>query len=207
MELLRRPVEGVTAPSVRTIVRILQRQGLSQARPRKRPRDSYVRLGASGSDAAVGIDIVGGVLLVNPATGELREAKVVTGIDDHSRFCVIATVVERATSRAVCLAFAQALARLGVPEEVISDNGKQFTDRFGKHGPRNGEVLFDKICRKNGIKHRLTAPASPNQNGKVLPRHVAPGLLDQADPFTSVQEAQEAGTRPRLGQGRSRSSR
>jgi len=27
--------------------------------------------------------------------------------------------------------------------------------------------LFDKICRKNGITHRLTAPFSPNQNGKV----------------------------------------
>ena len=33
-----------------------------------------------------GIDFVGGVMLVDPATGELREAKVVTGIDDHSRF-------------------------------------------------------------------------------------------------------------------------
>ena len=43
MELLRRPVEGVTVPSVRTIVRILHRQGLSQPRPRKRPRDSYQR--------------------------------------------------------------------------------------------------------------------------------------------------------------------
>ena len=58
-----------------------------------------------------------------------------------------------------------ALARFGVPEEVITDNGKQFTDRFGT--ARAGEVLFDKICRKNGITHRLTAPASPNQNGKV----------------------------------------
>ena len=87
----------------------------------------------------------------------------VTGVDDHSRFCVIAKVVERATGRAVCLAFAAALARFGVPEEVITDNGKQFTDRFGK----GGEVLFDRICRENGITHRLTAPASPNQNGKV----------------------------------------
>ena len=51
----------------------------------------------------------------------------------------------------------------GVPEEILTDNGKQFTARFG----RGGEVLFDKICRKNGISHRLTAPASPNQNGKV----------------------------------------
>jgi hypothetical protein len=46
---------------------------------------------------------------------------------------------------------------------VQSDNGKQFTDRFGK----GGEVMFDRICRKNGIKHRLTDPFSPNQNGKV----------------------------------------
>ena len=86
-----------------------------------------------------------------------------TGVDDHSRFCVIASVVERATGRAVCLAFAAALARFGVPEEVLTDNGKQFTDRFG----RGGEVLFDKICRHNGITHRLTQPASPTTTGKV----------------------------------------
>jgi hypothetical protein len=105
---------------------------------------------------------VGGLWLVNPATGELRDAKIVTGVDDHSRFCVMAKVVERATSRAMCVAFAEAWARFGVSEEVQSDNGKQFTDRFGK----GGEVMFDRICRKNGIKHRLTDPFSPNQNGK-----------------------------------------
>src|SRR3954467_14885731 len=42
------------------------------------------------------------------------------------------------------------------------DNGKQFTDRFG----RGGEVLFDKICRRNGITHRLTAPRSPTTPGE-----------------------------------------
>ena len=39
-----------------------------------------------------GIDIVGGVQLVDTRTGEVREAKLVTGIDDHSRFCVMAAV-------------------------------------------------------------------------------------------------------------------
>jgi len=97
-----------------------------------------------------GIDIVGGIELVNAVTGVGRDAKIVTGVDDHSRFCVMAAVVERATARAVCLAFAQALARYGVPEEVITDNGKQFTDRFSRYGARRGEMLFDKICRKNG---------------------------------------------------------
>jgi transposase InsO family protein len=72
-------------------------------------------------------------------------------------------VVRRATGRAVCLAFAEALVRYGIPEEVLSDNGKQFTARFG----HRGEVLFDRICRENGIVHRLTQPASPTTTGKV----------------------------------------
>ena len=28
-------------------------------------------------------------------------------------------------------------------------------------------MLFDKICRKNGITHRLTARASPTTTGKI----------------------------------------
>ncbi len=194
MELLRKPIKGVVVPSVRTVVRILHRQGLSQPRPRKRPRDSYVRWERPAPMQLWGIDIVGGVMLVDPVTGAPREAKVVTGVDDHSRYCVIAKVVERATSRAVCLALAEALMRFGVPEEILTDNGKQFTDRFGRHGPRTGEVLFDKICRKNGITHRLTQPASPNQNGKVERFHgtLRPDFLDVAGPFDSVADAQAA---------------
>jgi transposase len=171
LELLRRPLpwkdETLAVPSERTIDRILIRYGLLRQRPRKRPKEWFKRFQRPGPMQLWGIDIVAGVQLVDTVTGELREAKLVTGIDDHSRFCVMATVVERATARAVCLAFAQALARYGVPEEVITDNGKQFTDRFNRYGASRGEVLFDKICRNNGITHRLTQPASPNQNGKV----------------------------------------
>lgn len=194
MELVRRPREGVTIPAVRTLVRILHRQGLSHPRPRKKPKSAYKRFERPGPMQLWGIDIVGGVQLVDTRTGEVREVKVVTAVDDHSRFCVIASVVERATGRAVCLAFAQALIRYGVPQEVITDNGRQFTDRFGRHGARDGEVLFDKICRKNGITHRLTAPFSPNQNGKVERFHgtFRPEFLSQAGPFESIAKAQAA---------------
>ena len=190
MQLLRSPVSGLVVPSERTINRILLRHGLALPRPRKRPRESFVRFERPGPMQLWQVDIVGGLWLVNPATGELREAKIVTGVDDHSRYCVMAKVVERATSRAVCVAFAEALARFGVPEEVQSDNGKQFTDRFGK----GGEVMFDRICRKNGITHRLTDPFSPNQNGKVERFHgtLRPDFLDQAEPFESVALAQAA---------------
>ena len=136
------------------------------------------------------LDIVYGPWLVDTAAGELREARIVTGVDDHSRFCVLARLVERATGRAVCLAFSDALQRYGPPEEVLSDNGKQFTDRFG----RGGEVLFDKICRRNGIAHRLTQPGSPTTTGKIERFHqtLRRELLDDARPFTSLLQAQAA---------------
>ncbi len=136
------------------------------------------------------MDIVGGVMLVDAVTGELTEAKIVTGVDDHSRYCVIASVVERATGRAVCVAFARALQTFGVPQEVLTDNGKQFTDRFGQ----GGEVLFDRICRENGIAHRLTQPASPTTTGKVERFHqtLRRELLDDCGAFESIEAAQTA---------------
>jgi hypothetical protein len=73
---------------------------------------------------------------------------------------------------------------------VLTDNGKQFTDRFGK----GGEVLFDKICRKNAITHRLTQPASPTTTGKVERFHLTlrRELLDDHDPYPSLVTAQSA---------------
>ena len=53
----------------------------------------------------------------------------------------------------------------GVPEQILTDNGKVFTGRF-HHPPV--EVLFDRICRENGIEHLLTAAAvSPTTTGKI----------------------------------------
>ena len=54
--------------------------------------------------------------------------------------------------------------RHGVPEQILTDNGKVFTGRFG-HPPT--EVLFDRICRENGIEHLLTQPRSPTTTGKI----------------------------------------
>ncbi len=132
------------------------------------------------------MDIVGGVLLADG-----REAKIVTGVDDHSRFCVIAAVVPKATGRAVCLALAAALREYGIPEELLTDNGKQFTARFNAGG---GEVMFDRICPENGITHRLTKPRSPTTTGKIERFHLSlrRELLDDHPPFPTVADAQVA---------------
>jgi transposase InsO family protein len=145
-------------PSRITVYRILIRHGLMAPAERRRGRKGYVRWERDRPMELWQMDIVGGIFLSDGS-----EAKVVTGVDDHSRYCVIASVVRRATGRAVCLAFPAALLEFGVPEEVLTANGKQFTARFGN----GGEVMFDRICGENGIVHRLTQPATPTTTGKV----------------------------------------
>ncbi|MFI0454616.1 IS481 family transposase [Actinomadura sp. 6N118] len=184
-ELGRFGVEPV--PSRMSVYRVLVRHGLVQPGRGRRKREEFRRWEREEPMALWQMDIVGGVLLADGT-----ECKVVTGVDDHSRFCVIASVVTRATGRAVCLAFASALRQFGVPNEVLTDNGKQFTDRFGK----GGEVLFDRICRDNGIVHRLTQPRSPTTTGKIERFHgsLRRELLDDAVPFADLPAAQAAVT-------------
>ena len=145
--------------SLSAIYRCLVRHGLITPQARKRKRSDYKRWERSRAMELWQMDIVGGVQIVDGS-----EAKIVSGVDDHSRFCISACVVGRATARPTCDALALAMKRFGVPKELLTDNGKVFTGRFG---PGTGEVLFDRICRENGIKHLLTRPRSPTTTGKI----------------------------------------
>ena len=50
-------------------------------------RDSSIRFERPGPMQLWGIDIMGGIELVNTDDGEVREAKIATRVDDHSRYC------------------------------------------------------------------------------------------------------------------------
>ncbi len=76
--------------SQRTVNRILTRHGLVQSTPRKKPKSAFRRFGREEPMRLWQIDIVGGVRLIDERTGLLSEAKVVTGVDHHSRYCVMA---------------------------------------------------------------------------------------------------------------------
>jgi transposase InsO family protein len=178
--------EGVVPlPSRSAVYRALVRHRLIDPQQRRRRRGDYKRWERTRSMELWQMDVMGGVWL-NDGT----ELKVVTGVDDHSRFCVSAMVVRRATARPVCDALAEAMARHGVPDQILTDNGKVFTGRFG---PGSGEVLFDRICRENGIRHLLTAPRSPTTTGKVERFHktLKKDFL-AGKTFESVEEAQSA---------------
>jgi transposase InsO family protein len=178
--------EGVTPlPSRSAVYRTLVRHRLLDPKQRRKRRSDYKRWERGKAMELWQMDVMGGIRL-----SDGTELKVVTGIDDHSRFCVSALVVRRATARPVCDALAQAMRRHGVPDQILTDNGKVFTGRFG---PGKGVVLFDRICRENGIRHLLTAPRSPTTTGKVerfhktLKREFSEGRI-----FESLEEAQAA---------------
>jgi hypothetical protein len=131
------------------------------------------------------LDVMGGIWLVDG-----RELKAVTGIDDHSQFCIAAGLIERANASAVCRVFRAALARHGSPEELLTDNGKVFTGRLGPHP---AEVLFDRICREQGITHLLTGVRRPTTTGKIERFHkTLRAELLTGRRFASLAEAQQA---------------
>ena len=151
----------VPVPGRTSIYRALMRNGLVEAGPKRRKRSDYRRWERSRPMELWQLDVVGGFHLVDGT-----ELKAVSGIDDASRFVVSAMLVPRATARPVCDALLAALRRHGLPEQILTDNGKVFTGRFGPVGS-SAEVLFDRICAENGIRHLLTAPRSPTTTGKV----------------------------------------
>jgi transposase InsO family protein len=179
--------DGVdSVPGRSSVYRALVRHGLVEATRRRRRRADYRRWERSRSMELWQMDVMGRLHLADG-----RECKVVTGIDDHSRFVVCASIVARATARPVCAALLTALARHGIPEGVLTDNGKVFTARFGL-GP--GPVMFDRVCQDNGIRHLLTAPYSPTTTGKVerLHKTIRAEFLSEHDRRHATIEAAQA---------------
>jgi transposase InsO family protein len=132
------------------------------------------------------MDVVGGFPLADGTS-----AKALTGIDDHSRMCVCARLMTRERTRAVCDGLRAALGTYGAPEQILTDNGKVFTGRFNRPPV---EVLFDAICRENGIDHLLTQPRSPTTTGKIerFHRSMRAEFLDSRAAFTNLRVAQQA---------------
>jgi transposase InsO family protein len=166
------------------VYRALRRAGLIEPGRRRREQREWKRWERGRPNELWQLDVVGGILLADGTS-----VKCLTGIDDHSRFCVSARLMVRERTQAVCDALELALSTHGVPEQILTDNGKVFTGRY--NNPPT-EVLFDRICRVNGIEHLLTKPRSPTTTGKIERFHRslrAEFLTDTV--FATLAEAQE----------------
>ena len=74
-------------------------------------------------------------------------------VDAHSKWpevVMMSSTTSQSTMEALCSTFSQ----FGLPEQLVSDNGPQFTSEE-----------FAQFMRGNGIKHILCAPYHPSSNG------------------------------------------
>ena len=183
IELARKGVQP--APSKSAVYRSLVRAGVIDPLQRQRRRESWKRWERAAPMELWQLDVVHGFLLADGTS-----AKALTGIDDHSRFCVSARLMLRERTQAVCDGFSSALHEYGLPAQVLTDNGKVFTGRFAQPPV---EVLFDRICRENGVDHILTEPRSPTTTGKIERFHRTLRVeFNTRQIFKTLKTAQEA---------------
>ena len=183
LELARKHVDS--APSESAVYRCLVRAAVIDPMTRRRRRETWKRWERGVPMELWQLDVVHGFALADGTT-----AKALTGIDDHSRFCVSARLMTRERTQSVCDGFSAALRAYGVPAQVLTDNGKVFTGRFAQPPV---EVLFDRICRENGVDHILTQPRSPTTTGKIERFHRSLRVeFNTRQVFRSLKTAQEA---------------
>ena len=103
---------------------------------------------------------------------EARPAYVLVAIECTSRFVHVEIVEERSGATiAACLE--RFLDAFGHPvHTILTDNGAEFTDRFGairRHSRERergtGRHPFDQVCQRRGVRHKLTRPYRPQTNG------------------------------------------
>jgi len=77
-------------------------------------------------------------------------------VDAHSKWPEVFSFASTPTASQLILALRTIFGRFGLPEEIVSDNGSQFTSHE-----------FKNFCEHSGIKQRFTAPYHPATNGEA----------------------------------------
>lgn len=81
-------------------------------------------------------------------------------IDDHSRYLTALEVFRGQTADNVLEVYRRGVGAYGVPKEMLTDNGRQYTNWRGK-------TAFEKELAKDRVHHFRSAPHHPQTLGKI----------------------------------------
>jgi len=138
------------------IHRILKQEGLAQDEPRKQRRRKWVRYERRYSNSLWHADWF-----------EQQQDQIILFEDDASRFITGYGVFRRATAKNSMFVLEQAIQQYGVPRQLMTDHGTQFTSlsRESCTDPRPNE--FQQLLQQYGIVHIKARVKHPQSNGKV----------------------------------------
>ena len=89
-----------------------------------------------------------------------RNAYLIGFIDDYSRYITSLGLYRSQTAEHVLEAYRRGIAEYGVPREMLTDNGRQYTNWRGK-------TRFEREMKKDRVKHIRSRPHHPMTLGKI----------------------------------------
>ena len=113
-----------------------------------------------------------------------RNAYLIGYIDDYSRYITSLGLYRSQTAEHVIETMRRGIAEYGVPKEMLTDNGRQYTNW-------RGTTRFEKELKKDRIKHIKSQPHHPMTLGKIerFWKSIYAEFLSRVQ-FNSFEEAQ-----------------
>lgn len=145
-----------TIPSRATIARILTREGLVTAQPKKKPKTALTCFEADLPNGCWQSDVTHYRLLNGDSVD------IITWLDDHSRTALHISAHATTTVNTVVSTFTATAKQHGWPAATLTDNGLIYTARF-----RGGVNRFEKLLRTHDIAQRNGRGDHPQTQGKV----------------------------------------
>ena len=153
--------------SITGLYRVLLREGIMAIKPpnpKYKPKP-YELMYYPGQRVQIDVKHVPTSCIVGEAKGQ--KFYQYTAIDEFSRFRYLEAFKEATTySSTIFLKNMLKAFKFNI-ECVQTDNGFEFTNRFGNNKP----TLFENTLSSLGIRHKLIRPFTPRHNGKVERSH------------------------------------
>ncbi len=89
-----------------------------------------------------------------------RNAYLIGFLDDYSRYITSLGLYRSQTAEHVLETYRRGIAEYGVPREMLTDNGRQYTNWRGK-------TRFEREMKKDRVKHIKSRPHHPMTLGKI----------------------------------------
>jgi transposase InsO family protein len=148
--------EGLIAPSISTIQRILTRRGFVTPAPKKRPKSSYIRFAADLPNECWQSDMTHWHL------EDATPVEILTFLDDHSRLVLAIRAFPATSMENVRRLFTNTCKLYGTPASVLTDNGAIYNA-----GARGGRTGFESDLITAGVLYKHSRPYHPQTCGKV----------------------------------------
>jgi transposase InsO family protein len=134
-----------------TIHKILNKHKLINKIPHRKKRLKYIRWQRKHPNSLWQMDV---------SDQKIKDKYCFAVIDDCSRFCLGIYALNKISTKIITKLLDELIKFHGTPCEVLTDNGNVF-------GLRSKHSMFDRWCRRRGIRHIRTAIHSPTTTGKM----------------------------------------